>query len=148
MLLSEEKTIVVCNQNYNKKIQNLIKKFTMSSSKLDFAGAASHQESNEEEEEEEEMAECQQNRQNCSMCRKFISNEPSNESNIKCDECLEKMASIPSGFAFKMVNEEKEYECPICLVIIKNATELNCSHLMCRDCLDYYEKSQVEQHKE
>ena len=119
----------------------------MSSNKLDFAGAANHQESNEEE---EEMAECQQNQQNCSMCRKFISNEPSNESNIKCEECLGKIASIPSGFSFKMVNEDvkEEYECPICLSMIKNATELNCSHLMCKDCLEYYEKSQVEQYKE
>ena len=116
-----------------------------SNNKLDFAGAANHQESNEGE---EEMAECQQNQQNCSLCRKFISNEPSNESNIKCDECLGKIASIPSGFAFKMVNSMKEYECPICLSIIKNATELNCSHLMCRDCLEYYEKSRVEQYKE
>ena len=78
----------------------------MSSNKLDFAGSENHQESNEGE----EMAECQQNQQNCSMCRKFISNEPSNESNIKCDECLGKRVSIPSGFAFKMLNEEKEYE--------------------------------------
>ena len=130
-------------QNFSRAVDQW--KFTMSSNKLDFAGAANHQESNEEE---EEMAECQQNQQNCSMCRKFISNEPSNESNIKCDECLGKLASIPSGFPFKMVNEEKEYECPICLAIIKNATEIKCSHLMCRECLDYYEKVQVEQYKE
>ena len=103
----------------------------MSFNKLDFAGAANHQESNEEE---EEMAE---NQQKCSMCRRFISNKQSNESNIKCDECLGKMASIPSGFLFKMKdeNDKEEYECPICLSIIKNATELNCSHLMCRECL-------------
>ena len=109
-------------------------------------GAANHQESNEEE---EEMAEYQRNQQKCSLCRKIL-NKPSNKSNIKCDECLGKIASIPSGFAFKMVNEDdkKEYKCPICLSMIKNATELNCSHLMCRDCLEYYEKSQVEQYKE
>ena len=59
-----------------------------------------------------------------------------------------KMASVPSGFPFQMVNEEKEYECPICLVIIKNATELNCTHLMCGECLVYYEKSQDELYKE
>ena len=115
----------------------------MSSNKSDFTGAANHQESNEEE--EEEMGECQRN---CSMCRKFISNEHSNESNVKCDECLGKITSIPSGFQFTMVNSMKEYECPICLSMIKNATELNCSHLMCRECLEYYEKIQVEQHKE
>ena len=90
------------------------------------------------------MAECQQNQQKCAMCLKFISNQQSNESNIKCDECLGKMASIPSGFAFKMVNTMKEYECPICLSMIKNATELNCSHLMCRDCLEYYETNQIK----
>ena len=86
----------------------------MSSNKLDFAGAADHQVLNKED----EMTEFEQNQQNCSLCRKFISNEPSNESNIKCDECLSKIASIPSGFAFKMLNEEKEYECPICLVTV------------------------------
>ena len=116
----------------------------MSSNKLDFAGAASHQESTEED----KTSKCQRIQQNCSMCLKFISNEPSNESNIKCDECLEKMSSVPTGFGFKMVIEDKEYECPICLVIIKNATELSCTHLMCRDCLAYYEKSQVELYKE
>ena len=66
-----------------------IKKFTMSSNKLNFAGAASHQESNEEE-EEEEIAECQQNQQNCSICLKFISHGQPSESNIKCNECLQK----------------------------------------------------------
>ena len=59
-----------------------------------------------------------------------------------------KMASVPSGFQFEMVNEENEYECPICLVIIKNATELDCTHLMCMECLDYYEKNQDELYKE
>ena len=71
----------------------------MSSNKLNFAGAANHQESNEEKEEE-----MTKNQQKCSMCRKFISDEPSNESKIKCDECLGKITSIPSGFPFKMVN--------------------------------------------
>ena len=115
----------------------------MSSKKFDNTGAKNDRESNEEE--EKEMGECQQN---CSMCRKFISNEYSNESNVKCDECLGKISSIPCGFPFTMVNIMKEYECPICLSMIKNATELKCSHLMCRDCLEYYEKSQIEQYKE
>ena len=118
----------------------------MSSNKLlDFAGAASHQETNGEE---DEIAECQQNQQNCSMCLKFISYGQPSESNIKCDECLQKIASVPSGFPFNMVKVMKEYECPICLSIIKNATELNCSHLMCGECLDYYEKNQDELYKE
>ena len=74
----------------------------MSFNKLNFSGSANHQESNEKE---EEMAECQQNQQNCSMCRKFISNKQSNESNIKCDECMGKMTSISSSFPFEMVIE-------------------------------------------
>ena len=94
------------------------------------------------------MAECQQNQQKCSICEESIPRVQSNASiNVKCDKCLSKKASIPSGFPFKMVNVMKEYECPICLSMIKNATELNCSHLMCGECLEYYEKSRIEQHK-
>ena len=78
----------------------------MSFNKLNFAGSANNQELNEEE---EEMAECKANQQNCLMCRKFISNEPSNESNIKCDRCLVEMASIPSSFPFEMVIDIEEY---------------------------------------
>ena len=116
----------------------------MSSNKLDFAGAgpSNHQESNEEDSER------QQNQQNCSMCLRSISNAEENESNIKCEECLKIMTSLPSGFPFKMVNEEKEYECPICLMLIYDATELDCTHLMCNGCLEYYEKIQVELHEE
>ena len=114
----------------------------MSSKKFDNTGAENDRVSNEEE---KEMDECQQN---CPMCRKFISNEYSNESNVKCDECLGKISSIPCGFPFTMVNIMKEYECPICLSMIKSATELKCSHLMCRGCLEYYEKNQIEQYKE
>ena len=109
----------------------------MSSNKLDFAGTgANHQESSNSE-----MAGCQQN--SCATCLKVL------ESNSNCDECSRDISFIlASGFPFKMVNEEKEYECPICLMIIRYATELNCSHLMCRECLDYYEQSQIEQYKE
>ena len=116
----------------------------MSSNKLDFAGTgagANHQESSNCEQQEEEMAGCQQN--SCATCLKVL------ESNSKCDVCSRDISSIlASRFPFKMVNEEKEYECPICLMIIRYATELDCSHLMCRECLEHYEKSQIEKYKE
>ena len=88
-----------------------------------------------------------QNEPNCSFCLAWIPNIESNASNLTCEECLRKMNSVPSGFPFKMVNEVKEYECPICLSLIENATELTCSHLMCKACLEFYEKGEVEKHK-
>ena len=87
-----------------------------------------------------------QNEPNCSICLASIPNIESNASNLKCEECLRKIDSIPSGFPFKMVNEVKEYECPICLSLIEKATELSCSHLMCKACLEFYENGEVEKH--
>ena len=83
----------------------------------------------------------------CSLCLTLI--HPNNEiaaANPKCAECLRKMNSIPSGFPFKLLVKVAEYECPICLALIKDATVLPCTHLMCRACLDYYENSQIEAH--
>ena len=89
-----------------------------------------------------------QNHPNCSFCFAIIPNTESNATNLKCEECLRKMDSIPSGFPFKLVNEVKEYGCPICLSLIKNATELTCTHLMCKACLEFYEKSEVQKDQE
>ena len=85
---------------------------------------------------------------NCSFCLAFIPNVESNASNLKCEECLRKIDSVPSGFPFKMVTEFKEYECPICLALIDNATELSCTHLVCRACLEYYENGEIQKHEE
>ena len=83
----------------------------------------------------------------CSICLSNIfkndqgaaaSNQPT------CQECLNKINSVPSGFAFKMVTKVAEYECPICLSLIRKATELPCTHLMCHACLEYYEKSRLQ----
>ena len=87
----------------------------------------------------------------CSLCLEpFIPNiDPITfEINLKCNECLTTIHSIPSGFPFELVNKVKEYECPICLSLIKDATELPCTHLMCKACLVFYEDGEIRQHKE
>jgi len=48
---------------------------------------------------------------------------------------------MQSGFQFEIAGPGlKELECPICLGIVRNATELPCEHLMCKACLENYEK--------
>ena len=83
----------------------------------------------------------------CSICYERIINVPSTSSspeklNNKCQKCLTTMNAIPSGFPFKFAGDtDKEFECPICLSIIREATELpTCHHVMCRECLVYYEQ--------
>ena len=93
----------------------------------------------------EDMAE-QQNQTNCSFCPTLIRIIGSSASNPICDECLKKKDSVPSGFPFIMVNEVADYLCPICLSMIENAMELDCTHLMCKACLEYYEKCEIEKH--
>ena len=88
------------------------------------------------------------NRPECSLCTALIPNVESNATNLKCEECLRKINSIPSGFPFKMLNKVSEYDCPICLSLIKDATELTCSHLMCRECLEFYENGEVRKNGE
>ena len=81
----------------------------------------------------------------CSIC---LSPLPEFSNSNKCKQCLDKMESIPTGFQFEIAGaERKEFECPICLCIIRNATELPCEHLMCKDCLEHYEKGQIEKSK-
>ena len=81
----------------------------------------------------------------CSIClMPLVGQSLSN----KCQQCLGKMDSVPSGFPFETVGpERKEFECPICLCIIRNAIELPCEHLMCKECLEHYEKEQIEKSK-
>ena len=94
-----------------------------------------------------DMNERQQNKGNCSFCLAPIPNT-SNASNLKCQGCLRKIDSVPSGFQFKTIAEFKEYECPICLMLIKNAIELPCTHLVCKACVEYYEDGEVQKLKE
>eukprot|EP00111_Clytia_hemisphaerica_P020402 TCONS_00060111-protein len=96
-----------------------------------------------EEEEIAKGARAMEDPERCSIClQPKAPNSPSN----KCDQCLDKMNKVPTGFAFKAVEGQgdKEFECPICLCLIKGATELTCEHLMCGECLLHYEKGQTE----
>ena len=46
-----------------------------------------------------------------------------------------------SGYDFKLVKEsEINLECPICLMLVRQAMELPCSHLLCRVCTDKLRK--------
>ena len=82
----------------------------------------------------------------CSFCWSYIykNDQGAVASNPICQECLNKTNSVPSGFPFKMINEVAEYECPICLSLIRKATELPCTHLMCHACLEYYEDDRLQ----
>ena len=84
----------------------------------------------------------------CYFCKKDLRNIESNAKNLKCEDCVRRMDAVPSGLPFKMVNENKGYECPICLSLVKKATELPCYHLMCQGCLQHYEKTQIELYDE
>lgn len=81
----------------------------------------------------------------CSICYERIVDVPSSPSPEgladKCQKCLTTMKQIPSGFPFDFAGDpDKAFECPICGSIIKEAHELpTCHHVMCRDCLLYYE---------
>ena len=88
------------------------------------------------------------NQPECSLCTALIPDVESNATNLKCGECLRKINSISSGFPFKMTNKVSEYEFPICLSLIKDATELACSHLMCRACLEFYENGEIQKNRE
>ncbi|XP_066933840.1 uncharacterized protein [Clytia hemisphaerica] len=79
----------------------------------------------------------------CSICM-----APLKEDSVsnKCKQCVKKMNSVPAGFPFETAGpDRKEFECAICLCIIRNATELPCEHLMCKECLEHYEKEQISQ---
>ena len=81
----------------------------------------------------------------CSICYEKITAPTASSSKglaDKCQKCLTTMNAIPSGFPFKFAGDpDKEFECSICLSIIREATELpTCHHVMCRECLLYYEE--------
>ena len=89
-----------------------------------------------------------QNKPCCYFCKLHLRNIESNSTNLKCEDCVRKLEAVPSGLQFKMVTENKGYECAICLALLKKATELPCFHLMCQGCLEHYEESQIEIYKE
>ncbi|XP_066922852.1 uncharacterized protein, partial [Clytia hemisphaerica] len=96
-----------------------------------------------EEEEIAKGARAMEDPKRCSIC---LQPKTPNSSSNKCDQCLDKINKVPTGFAFRAVEGQgdKEFECPICLCLIKGATELPCEHLMCGGCLLHYEKGQTE----
>ena len=115
----------------------------------------------QEEEEEEEtrrlVRSCStgyyvSSQADCSICRKpfVVTFTEHGETSNKCPECLKTINSIPSGFPFTFAGEpEKEFECAICLCIIKDANEIRpCNHVMCAECLLYYEQDQRKTHQE
>eukprot|EP00111_Clytia_hemisphaerica_P005610 TCONS_00016308-protein len=58
------------------------------------------------------------------------------------------MSVIPTGYQNEIAGPDKKlFECPICLCIIRKATELPCEHLMCSDCLLHYENEEIQRIK-
>ena len=83
-------------------------------------------------------------KERCSNCFQEIDNEAT-----ECQPCLEEGTnSTLSGFPFKLVDEEnnKGFECPICLSLIRDVVELKpCAHIMCKGCLICYEEDQIKE---
>ena len=49
------------------------------------------------------------------------------------------------GYDFEVVGPfEKEYECPICMLLIRDTIELPCGHTMCKSCLEKWETNPAE----
>ena len=76
---------------------------------------------------------------NCSKCMKKIRVEATSNVKAECLECLFESTTEDGGFFFQMVGDEQQLKkgflCPVCLLIIRDATELPCNHLMCKSCL-------------
>ena len=48
---------------------------------------------------------------------------------------------MSGGYDFVSVDElAKEYQCPICHLIIKDSIELPCSHALCETCIEAWSK--------
>ncbi|XP_066927874.1 uncharacterized protein [Clytia hemisphaerica] len=94
-------------------------------------------------EEQQILGACVVDCPKCTICMTPVTDE-----NNKCQTCLEKMKLSPTGFQFEVDGpDRKMFECPICLCIMRKATELPCEHLMCHDCLFHYEEGQKEKAK-
>ena len=76
---------------------------------------------------------------NCSKCSQKIRVEATSNVKAECLGCLFQSTTEDGGFPLEMVGDEhqlqKDFQCPICLLIIRDATELPCNHLMCKSCL-------------
>ena len=76
---------------------------------------------------------------NCSLMISDV--EATSNLSVQCDSCLFIRGLRPQtgGFPFEMVDDQqllhKQFECPICLMIVREAIELPCHHLMCSSCL-------------
>lgn len=47
---------------------------------------------------------------------------------------------MSGGYDFVLVgNAIKEFECPICLFLIKEAVQLPCTHAFCSSCVDKWQ---------
>ena len=89
---------------------------------------------------------CAMAKSRCSICQEPIDHQGSKSN--KCGQCIRKMNAIPTGFHFEVDGaEKKEFECPICLGIIRDSTELPCHHLMCLACLTHYENEEIQKVK-
>ena len=51
--------------------------------------------------------------------------------------------SSHGGYDFK-TKEISPYECPICKKIIKQFTELPCTHTTCHSCLVHWEQQRIQ----
>ena len=78
----------------------------------------------------------------CSKCSEAFDVEAiSNITSPVCYFCSRKPnnTDICGGYPFEMVDDETQlaqnFQCPICLLILRNTTELPCNHLMCAKCL-------------
>lgn len=75
----------------------------------------------------------------CSKCSKDYCVEAISNLKAECYECSIKPTTDISGYPFEMIGDEKQlaqnFHCPICLLIMRDTTELPCNHLMCAGCL-------------
>ena len=73
----------------------------------------------------------------CSNCfEKFRVESISKDLKAECYRCsTQRKTQDTSGYPFEMVAYEEQlaqnFQCPICLLIMRDATELPCHHLMC-----------------
>ena len=75
----------------------------------------------------------------CSTCSKDFQVEAISNLKAECSECLTKKTEDICGYSFELDGNENQitqnFQCPICLLVMRDATELPCNHLMCAGCL-------------
>lgn len=51
------------------------------------------------------------------------------------------------GYDFEVIGDiGKDFECPICLLLIKEAVELPCAHVFCKLCLENWQANPMERY--